>query len=430
MDLEGIARKLSHDKRAAEAKLEEELSFYKGKEFPIRDISHAVITEVEHSLKASKYAYNEIGLRAGEAGLGSRGVGDHIIHEALFKISGRSLSSFDDAGIAEDVVVSVDGIHSRLSYFPFLAGFHATRATLRDIMVKGARPLGVLVDIHLSDDSDIGMLTDFEAGVSSVTDFLGIKILAGSTLRIGGDLVIGERISGGVASVGKIGKKSFPRSNVREGNSLVLTEGNGGGTIATTAIFHGFPEVVDSTLSLKDIEACRIVTNYVSDKVDSMTDVTNGGIRSISSEINAGRESSKVTLQINKDSFNSMINPTVRDMLDKLSIDPLGLSIDSILIFTDYPDDVIATLKSNDINASVIGEVKKFNGHNIISYEGEPLTENFRESPYTPVKKVIGNWSPYPLNEIRLRVDKAISKSLKMKEETLKNLKRGNAYTI
>ncbi len=429
MDLEGIARKI-HDKKAAEAKLEEELSFYKGKEFPIKEISSAVLAEVELSLKASKYSYDEIGLRAGEAGLGSRGVGDHIIHEALFKISGRPLDSLDDAGIAEDVVVSVDGIHSRLSYFPFLAGFHATRATLRDIMVKGARPLGVLVDIHLSDDSDISMLTDFEAGVSSVTEYLGIKILAGSTLRIGGDLVIGERISGGVASVGKVGKKSFLRSNVKEGNSLVLTEGNGGGTIATTAIFYGFPEVVESTLSLKDLESCRVVSNYVPDKVDSMTDVTNGGIRSISSEINAGRESSKVTLQVNKKLFSSMINPAVREMLDKLSIDPLGLSIDSILIFTDYPDDVIATLKSYGINASMIGEVKKFNGHNIISDEMEPLAENFRESPYTPVKKVIGNWSPYSLDEIKSRVDKAILESLKKKEETLKNLKRGNAYTI
>ncbi len=431
MDLEGIARRLIHDKEKAREKLVEELSFYKSPPYPIAEVSSLVIEEVEISLKSSTFSFVESGLKAWEAGLGSRGTGDHLIHEALFRISQRSLSSFDDAGIEEDVIVSVDGIHSRLSYFPFLAGFHATRATLRDIMVKGARPLGIIVDIHLSDDSDIAMLTDFEAGVSTIAEYMGLKILAGSTLRIGGDLVIGERISGGVASVGKVGKKRFLRSNIREGNFMVMTEGNGGGTIATTAIYHGIPEVVNSTLSLKDLISCRVISEAIPEKVDSMTDVTNGGIRSISSEVNTGREeNTKVTLEVNKSTFVSLINPAVRKMLESLSIDPLGLSIDSILIFTDYPDDVVNLLKSYQIKSKVIGKVERFNGHNIISEDGEPLTENFRESPYTPVKKAIGNWSSYSMEEIQDKVNRAVTNSLKKKDQVLKNLKTGNAYSF
>jgi len=54
-------------------------------------------------------------------------------------------------------------------------------------MVKGAYPLGLIVDIHLSDDSDVGMLIDFEAGVTSIGKALNVPILSGSTLRIGGD---------------------------------------------------------------------------------------------------------------------------------------------------------------------------------------------------------------------------------------------------
>ncbi|MCY0850859.1 AIR synthase related protein [Sulfuracidifex metallicus] len=426
MDLEGIARKLISSHEDARKKLIEELRFYKDETYPVDKVASAIVQEVSQSLKADRFTYVKTGIKAGDSGLGSRGIGDHIIHQALFEISGRPLSSFDDAGIEDDVIVSVDGIHSRLGYFPFLAGFHATRATLRDIMVKGGKPLGVIVDIHLSDDSDIGMLTDFEAGVSTVTDFMGIKILSGSTLRIGGDMVIGERISGGIASVGKIGKKRFLRTNVSEGQYVVMTEGNGGGTIATTAIFHGMPEIVDSTLNLKDLLACKVL-DRVPDKVDSVTDVTNGGIRSISSEINAGRNEGKVTLKINIAKFKALINSKVKNMLYQLNIDPLGLSIDSILFFTRFPDQIIDSLREERITADVIGTVDKYNGHDIISEDGVPLEENFRESPYTPLKKVIGNWSPYSLREIRNKVNEAVKESMRKKEETLKNLKTGNA---
>lgn len=51
----------------------------------------------------------------------------------------------DDAGVVQAggqfIVCTVDGMHSRLSDFPYLAGFHVTRATLRDCYVMGARPV-------------------------------------------------------------------------------------------------------------------------------------------------------------------------------------------------------------------------------------------------------------------------------------------------
>ena len=49
-------------------------------------------------------------------------------------------------------MVTVDGMHSRLSEYPFLAGFHVARAALRDVWAMGARPLAMLADIHLADD--------------------------------------------------------------------------------------------------------------------------------------------------------------------------------------------------------------------------------------------------------------------------------------
>ncbi|MEM4076812.1 MAG: AIR synthase-related protein, partial [Metallosphaera sp.] len=359
------------------------------------------------------------GLTAGESGLGSRGVGDHMVHLKLFELSKRKLDSFDDAGIVQDLVISVDGIHSRLSYFPFLAGFHATKATLRDIMVKGGEPLGILVDIHLSDDSDISMLFDFEAGVSTVAEALEIPILAGSTLRIGGDLVLGERISGGVGSIGRLKGEPFSRKRIAKGQSIVMTEGNGGGTISSMAIFHGIEGVVEETLKIKDLEACSII-NSSRDLVVSMTDVTNGGIRGDALEIS---EITNLSLVINEERFLDLINPKIRKVLEELRIDPFGLSIDSILIFTYYPEEVVRILNSKGVRSSVIGEVEEYKGYPVVTENGKEMRPSFRESPYTPIKALIGNNTRFTLDEIKRKLEIAYLNSAKKKEKVLKNLK-------
>ena len=421
MDLEGIARKLYPNTEEIRKKLSEEITFYKGVDYPLKEkLINSIITEVKNSLEAEKVKeilrYPRTGIKAGEAGLGSRGVGDHLIHERLLQLS--NLKGFEDARLKEGILVSVDGIHSRLAYFPFLAGFHATRAALRDIMVKGARPLGVIVDIHLSDDSDIGMLFDFEAGVLSVTDYLGIQVLAGSTLRVGGDMVIGERISGGIAAVGILGNKYFSRDNIHEGMEIVMTEGNGGGTITTTAIYNGYYDVIDETINLKDLETCKVINEELWQEVESMTDVTNGGIRATSNEIPKG-----LSLEISVKKFKALINPKVLRMLEELQIDPLGLSIDSILIFTRDGEKIAKELRKRGIRADVIGKVIKADRPLIDLDSGEPLDMKFRESPYTPIKKVIGNYSPHSLDELKKRFDEALVFVNNKKENVLKTLK-------
>ncbi|ABP96288.1 MULTISPECIES: AIR synthase-related protein [Metallosphaera] len=424
MDLEGYARRLWN--HLDESQMREELlrwlEFYKGKRELNQDFVDAVIREVKNSENFKEFSFTRVGLTAGDSGLGSRGLGDNLIHLKLFELSKRNLETFDDAGIVQDIVVSVDGIHSRLSYFPFLAGFHATKATLRDIMVKGAIPLGILVDIHLSDDSDVSMLFDFEAGVSTVADALNVPILAGSTLRIGGDMVLGERISGGVASVGRLQGEPFTRKRISEGQHIVMTEGHGGGTISSMAIFHGIEGVVEETLRVKDLEACLAVRR-VRNLVSSMTDVTNGGIRGDALEIS---EVTNVSLVIDEDEFLSLINPRIRKAMNELGIDPFGLSLDSILIFTNNPDEVIRTLRDNHVQAKTIGEVTRRRGYPIVTRDGREMRPAFRESPYTPIKAVIGNYSPMDLDEIKKRLERAYLNSLSKKEKVLKNLKTGS----
>ncbi|AWR97120.1 AIR synthase [Acidianus sulfidivorans JP7] len=415
MDLEGIARKLPEDE--AKRKILEYLEFYKGKRDMNERIANAIIVEVKNSKKFEEFEPIRSGIKAGDSGLGSRGIGDHLIHKFLFQISNKK-EEFEDAGIINNIAIAVDGIHSRLSYFPFLAGFYATKATIRDIMVKGAEPLGVIIDIHLSDDTDVSYLFDFEAGVTTVTDFLNIKVLAGSTLRIGGDMVIGERISGGVGALGIINGKPLPRNNISEGMKIIMTQGNGGGTIASTAIFNGYENILNETLKLDDLIACKLALQN-KDKIFSMTDVTNGGIRIDAVEIS---ENSKVTFKIDIEKFLSLINPKILKMLNDLQIDPLGVSIDSILIFS-YDDNIIKILAEHGIKADIIGEVIKYSGSPIISSDGKKIEPRFRESPYTPVKKVIDNTSPYTIKELEERLANSMLASLDKKKNVLKNLK-------
>ena len=83
-----------------------------------------------------------------------------------------SVRDLDDAGAVECsdeyILGKIEGMHSRLSEYPFLAGFHVSRAALRDLYVKGGKPKALMIDVHLADDGDVGKLFDFVAGCATV----------------------------------------------------------------------------------------------------------------------------------------------------------------------------------------------------------------------------------------------------------------------
>ena len=224
----------------------------------------------------------------GEMGVGSRGAGDFFVHRKIAEIvSSTNTSSLvnpseqDDGGVVKAnspsdelyITTAVDGIHSRLSEYPFLGGFHVTRATLRDICVMGADPVSILSDVHLADDGDVGKIFDFTAGVAAVSELVDVPIVAGSTLRVGGDMVLGDRF---VSAVGSVGVSDI----------ILLTEGSGGGTITTTALYNGFFDVIWDTLNVNFVQASHALfeADLIKD-IHAMTDVTNGGLRGDAHEI-------------------------------------------------------------------------------------------------------------------------------------------------
>ena len=98
------------------------------------------------------FRLENVGVSMGDFGVGSRGSGDFFAHTKIAEVIGRTDAvidsrQLDDSGVVKAngqyIVVTVDGMHSRLSDYPFLAGFHVTRAALRDVYVMGAKPVAL-----------------------------------------------------------------------------------------------------------------------------------------------------------------------------------------------------------------------------------------------------------------------------------------------
>lgn len=378
----------------------------------------------------------------GEMGVGSRGAGDFFVHRKIAEIvSSTNTSSLvnpseqDDGGVVKAnspndelyITTAVDGIHSRLSEYPFLGGFHVTRATLRDICVMGADPVSILSDVHLADDGDVGKIFDFTAGVAAVSELVDVPIVAGSTLRVGGDMVLGDRF---VSAVGSVGVSNYPptaRKGATDGDIILLTEGSGGGTITTTALYNGFFDVIWDTLNVNFVQASHALfeADLIKD-IHAMTDVTNGGLRGDAHEIS---NTTGVGLEFYEEEIRKMVAPNVLDMLEKLDIDPLGVSTDSLMLIVppEIVDDVKNAVSRAGVDISEIGIVNTSGEPILIKEDGnsEKLVPLFREAAYTKIKKLVGETTPEDFEIMKEKVQKASDNAIRKKEKVINHI-RGN----
>jgi hydrogenase expression/formation protein len=395
--------------------------------------SDAVIAEVKNTLnlKGDLFEFVHSGVKMGEFGVGSRGTGDFFAHRQIARIIGKTSASvgvdeMDDAGAVcaggNFIVCTVDGMHSRLSDYPFLAGFHVTRATLRDVYVMGAKPIMLFSDIHVADDGDVAKIFDYTAGITTVGDAMEVPLVTGSTLRIGGDMVLGTRLTGCVGAVG-VAEHLTARKSMQPGDVLLMTEGAGGGTIATAAIYSGFPEVVEQTINLNFLVACeKLMKSEVFSHIHSMTDVTNGGLRGDAFEM---AETASCRIVIDENSIASLVEPHVLAMLETLQIDYLGVSLDALLIAAppEYAEEICRVVESSGVPMHQIGFIEKGSPSSVLMVDGKErdFSPRFRESAYTPVKKVVDT-EIRNFEEMKLGVLNAAEAAIKKKKRVLKNL--------
>lgn len=442
MDIEGYAKR---GLRANDPELEDKLTarileIKKTTPQYARRLAQATIVEARNTLnvKGDILEPTISGVTMGEFGVGSRGTGDFYTHEKIAEVIGKTDAVVDSAqlddsgavlgnGTDKYIIVTIDGIHSRLSDFPFLAGFHVARASLRDVYVMGARPIALLSDIHVADDGDIAKIFDHIAGITAVSELTGIPLITGSTLRIGGDMVIGERMTGGVGAVGTTSDLTA-RNQTRVGDVILMTEGAGGGTVSTTALYYNMHHVVQETMNIKFLEACEaLIISGLLPHIHAMTDVTNGGIRGDAKEIS---KTAGVKLVFMEENMRALVNPVVLDMLETLKIDYLGVSLDALLIIApqEYAEEIMRVIKEAGVAIDIIGRVEKGSGAEvIINGEIRDFTPRFRESAYTPIKKMIGEEEPRDFLEMKHAIDLAAANAIEKKRRIVEMIKKGSA---
>lgn len=462
-DLEGLTRRLlkkgNSDQEIINRLVQEYLDYKDIDQNLANKLASAVLEESKMSdinsvsdffIKDLLYVHRA-NVTVGKQGVGCRGAGDFFVHKLIAELSETSQKAYlapkslDDAGAVRlgdfvelkkipidmknlIIVSKMEGIHSRLSDFPFICGFHVARAALRDLLVKGAKPISIMVDVHLGDDADVGKLFDFMAGISAISELSMVPITAGSTLRIGGDMVIGNRLVGGISAVGLASNKLLARRNIKVGNKILMTEGAGGGTITTTAIYSGNHDVVKETLNINFLDACEIIleSDWL-DEIYAMCDVTNGGLRGDLYEINY---EANCGVTIYEEKVRRLVNPKVLELLENVGVDYLGVSLDALLIYCSerISEKIISKLAKNNIKCAEIGFVDDSNQVSMIFGDDmkKEILPRFRESAYTKIKQEIGEETPENLDYMEKKVEKAAGDALKKRKKIIEYIKTLN----
>jgi hydrogenase expression/formation protein len=460
-DLEGLTRRLIKKgyskEKVAKRLIQEYLDFKDNIDEKVASrYAYAIIDEcIKSDISSIKDTFikdlldfSKANVTVGKQGVGCRGAGDFFVHKLIAELSETksqaylSPKSLDDAGAirVQDIesfknekldegkliiVSKMEGIHSRLSDFPFICGFHVTRACLRDLYVKGSKPVSIMVDAHLGDDADVAKLFDFMAGVSAISELTGVSITAGSTLRIGGDMVIGNRFVGGISAVGLANNRLLARKNIKVGDKILMTEGAGGGTIATTAIYSGNHDVVKETLNIKFLDACEVIlkSDYIDD-IRAMCDVTNGGLRGDLYEINYEANCGVV---IQEEKVRELVNPNVLNLLEKMGVDYLGVSLDALLIYCseEITEKIRTDLQKINVKCNEIGFVDDSKQISMIfkDKKQKDILPRFRESAYTKIKQEIGEDSPDLVNQMQKKIEKSALKALKKRKKIIEYIK-------
>jgi len=251
---------------------------------------------------------------------------------------------------------------------------------------------------------------------------MGVPLVTGSTLRIGGDMVLGTRMTGCVGAVG-VAEHLTARKQIRPGDVLLMTEGAGGGTIATAAIYSGFPDVVEETINLHFLKACEaLLASDVLAGIHAMTDVTNGGLRG---DVYEMAETANCRIVVVEDELRSLVQPRVLEMLDALEIDYLGVSLDALLVVAppEVADEICRVVASAGVVMKRMGYVEEGAPESVLVVGGEErdFTPKFRESAYTPVKKVV-DLDLRDFDEMKVGVIAAADAALAKKQRILQRL--------
>ena len=155
-----------------------------------------------------------------------------------------------------------------------------------------------------------------------------------------------------------------------------------------------------------------------------MTDVTNGGLRGDAFEM---AETAQCRIVIDEKATRHLVEPHVYQMLEDLRIDYLGVSIDALLVVAppDSAAEIRRVVESAGVVIREIGSVEKGAAESVLRIDGREcvFSPRFRESAYTPVKKVVDT-RVGDFEAMKQKVLQASDAALQKKHRVLSHLRR------
>ncbi|MFX1235967.1 MAG: AIR synthase-related protein [Promethearchaeota archaeon] len=216
------------------------------------------------------------------------------------------------------------------------------------------------------------------------------------------------------------------RRNIQVGDKILMTEGAGGGTITTTAIYSGNHEIISETMNIKFLEACKEILskNYI-EEIRAMCDITNGGLRGDLYEINyeAG-----CGVKIYEEQVKKLVNPAVLALLERVGVDYLGVSLDALLIYCSksITKEIISDLSKINVKCAEIGYVDDSKQIKMIykDKKAETILPRFRESAYTKIKQEVGEELPERKDIMEKKIEASALRSLEKRKKIINYLKK------
>lgn len=305
----------------------------------------------------------------------------------LKKINNRRSEVLIGAGVGEDCAVlalSEDEVFV-VTTNPIVGkateiGGTAVLKAANNLAAEGAEPIGILVDLILPEDAT-------EPEIQQVMDDLDRACGENKMQIIGGNTSVSDAVNKTLISITGIGKakkgKTVSSSGAKAGNDIVITKWIG--LEGTQKLAKEFEAELKEKFPVRMIYEARNFDKLLSvvpeaapaikSGVTAMHDVTEGGIFAALWEM---AEASSVGLEIDIKAI--PIKQETIEICNYFDLNPYGLiSGGAMLMATEDGNKLVAELKKENIQATVVGKATDSNDRVLINGE----TRRFLERPKT-----------------------------------------------
>ncbi len=295
---------------------------------------------------------------------GAGGKATRVLVEALFleELGNPTLSSLGDAGVFGErgrrLALSTDSFVVKPLFFPGgNIGDLAVNGTVNDVLMSGARPLGLAASFILEEGFAVAGLRHIAASMGDAARAAGVLVVAGDTKVVERGKADGVYVT--TTGIGLVeGGRELSPDRIRPGDAVIVS-----GTLGDhgTAVMVARGELELEVDLRSDTAALTPLVKRLLEatgEVRCLRDPTRGGIATVLNEfaLQAG-------VSIVLDEASLPVKPEVVGACEILGIDPLYVANEGKLVAVVGPEGAeaaLASLRSHPLgaDAAVVGEVR------------------------------------------------------------------------